>query len=337
MNFEFIKSIAYILILSFFVSCSSVRPIASKSSSPRPTTNQPSIQVNAPEKQPISLHALKRTIPKGKAGKIISREGYVLQYNKDCKIAHWASYEILSKNLIVNVERTEDFAPDELIDSNQASLIDYKYSGYDRGHLARAHLFTRSHKLMSESFRLSNVVPQDPYMNESGAWRRSEDFEYDIAKNNNKVLVVSGPILSTKPKVIGNGKVCVPKSLFKVIFNPSTREGIAFIIPNHKEKNKFQYYVKTIDEVELASGLDFFHELDDSIENEIESEADISKWDNSAQAATQYQPPKLPDPSSDQDPPYKKSLSGKCHAKDKRYYKQTKHFTSFNTLEECQK
>jgi hypothetical protein len=121
-----------------------------------------------------------------------------------------------------------------------------------------------------------------------------------------------------------------------VIFNPETKEGIGFIIPNHKEKNKYHYYVKTIDEVENASGLDFFHELDDSIEKKIENEANISKWDNSASAAMQYKPPKLPNSSSDQDPPYKKSLRGKCHAKGSRYYKQTKHYTSFNTLEECQ-
>ena len=337
MKFESITSIAYILILSFFVSCSSVRPIGSKSPSSRETTNQPSIPLAGPQKQPLNQDALKRTIPRGKTGKIISREGYVLQYNKDCKIAHWASYEILSKNLLENVERQNDFAPDELLDSNQATLDDYDEPVYDRGHLARAHLFTKSAKLMSESFRLSNMVPQDAYMNRTGAWRQSEEFEYQVAKSTDKILVVSGPILSSNPKVIGKGKVCVPLSVFKVIFNPSTREGIAFIIPNYEEKNEFQHYAKTIDEVELASGLDFFHELDDSIENEIESEADFSNWNDTSTKTKKYVPVSGSSASSDQKPPYKRSHSGKCHAKGSRYYEQTKHFDSFETLAECQK
>jgi endonuclease G len=330
------KTIAFILVLLFFASCSSVVRVGSKASHPH-TNSKHATQVVETHKHSENHDGLKRTIPKGKSGKIISREGYVLQYNKDCKIAHWVSYEILSKNLIGNVDRSEDFGPDELIDSDQANLDDYKYSGYDRGHLARAHIFTRSPKLMSESFRLSNMVPQDPYMNESGAWRRSEDFEYQVAKSTDKILVVSGPILSRTPKVIGHNKVCVPQSLFKVIFNPSTKEGIGFIIPNHKEKNKYQYYVKTIDEVESASGLDFFHELDDSIENEIESEADFSNWNDTSIKTKKYVPVSGSSASSDQKPPYKRSHSGKCHAKDSRYYEQTKHFDSFETLEECQK
>lgn len=278
---------------------------------------------------------IERTIPTGKSGKIISREGYVLQYNKACKISHWVSYQILSENLVENFERQDDFAPDELLDANQATLEDYEEPVYDRGHLARARLFTRSPKLMSESFRLSNMVPQDPYMNESGAWRRSEDFEYDIAKNNNKILVVSGPILSTNPKVIGQGKVCVPQAVFKVIFNPQTNEGIGFIIPNHKEEKNFQSYVKSIDEVESATGLDLFHEVDDSTENRMETQADISNWHFTNMPTKKHHWKNKSTSSSNEEPVIKKSKSGYCHIQGSRYYSRTKHFESFNSIDEC--
>lgn len=36
-------------------------------------------------------------------------------------------------------------------------------------------------------------------------------------------------------------------------------------------------------------------------------------------------------------PPVKKSNTGICHPKGGTYYEQTKHFTSFNTMEECLK
>src|SRR5690606_30989343 len=111
-------------------------------------------------------------------------------------------------DLIKKVERTNDFRPDPLITSHQATLNDYKGSGYDRGHLARADLYTKSLEAMSESFVLSNMVPQLPYNNQNGSWRRVEDLEYKNIQNRGSLLIVSGPIFSTsKPAKIGQGKV----------------------------------------------------------------------------------------------------------------------------------
>lgn len=131
---------------------------------------------------------------------------------------------------------------------------------------------------MSESFRLSNIVPHDKYMNRNGAWRRAEDFEYEVSKRSKEIFIVSGPIVSKTSKKIGPNKVCIPDSMFKILYHPEKRIGFAFIIPNHKERKKYHTYATSINEVEKVTGINFFHELDDSFEEIVESMNDLRPW-----------------------------------------------------------
>ena len=49
-------------------------------------------------------------------------------------------------------------------------------------------------------------------------------------------------------------------------------------MPNKDINDTFKNYAVTIDEVEDATGIDFFPELDDKLENKIESTLNMSKW-----------------------------------------------------------
>ena len=53
---------------------------------------------------------------------------------------------------------------------------------------------------------------------------------------------------------------------------------IAFLIPNEKSEKPLQNYVVTVDSLESLTGIDFFPELPDSIENHLESSKDVSSW-----------------------------------------------------------
>src|SRR4030042_53848 len=88
------------------------------------------------------------------------REGYVLAQDARLKIPVWVQYILKPENLTGNIERTDDFRPDNSIPNGARSeLSDYSGSGFDRGHMAPAGDMTRSTKVMSESFLLSNMVP----------------------------------------------------------------------------------------------------------------------------------------------------------------------------------
>jgi endonuclease G len=223
--------------------------------------------------------ALERSRPTGKAGQIIHRDGYSIQYNSSCKLPYWVSYHVKASDLIKNVSRTNNFRPDPEIKGAQALLDDYKNSGYDRGHMARAGIFTRNKKVMSESFILSNIVPQDRYMNQNGAWRRVEDFEYDSIKTFGKVAIISGPVLDPNMQTIGPNQVCVPNYVFKVLYKEKpSPSAVAFIIPNFRTSEKFTAYAVSVDDLEKETGLDFLPELEDSIERRVEASFDLNDW-----------------------------------------------------------
>ena len=38
------------------------------------------------------------------------------------------------------------------------------------------------------------------------------------------------------------------------------------------------YYVRSVDEVEKATGMDFFYKLDEQVETRIESKCDLNEW-----------------------------------------------------------
>lgn len=163
----------------------------------------------------------------------------------------------------------------------QATLKDYEHSGYDRGHLARAALFTSDRSDMSNTFLLSNIIPQDPYNNRHGSWRKIERLEYKNILERGKLYIISGPIYENNPKRIGPSKVCVPTYVFKVIYDlDNKREAIGFIVPNNIESKEINPLVFTVDEVEKITGLDFFHELSIEEQSLLESSVDFSSWDN---------------------------------------------------------
>lgn len=217
--------------------------------------------------------------PRGKSGQTVRREGYTLQYNNDCKIPHWVSYVVDKESLSGNISRTNDFRPDPEIRGPQASLEDYRRSGYNRGHMARAGLYTTSRKLKSETFILSNIVPQEGYMNQNGAWRKAEDFEEDAIVRFGELQIISGPVLDPNMQRIGPNEVCVPNYLFKVLYRGGINpQGIAFVIPNFRTSESYRVYAVSIDEVERLTGLDFLSDLPDREERAVEARFDFTAW-----------------------------------------------------------
>jgi len=67
---------------------------------------------------------------------------------------------------------------------------------------------------------------------------------------------------------------------YKVIFDisPPLFKMIAFIIENKGNNQPLKTFVVTVDQVEKVSGLDFFSELPDIIEDKLERKVNISSW-----------------------------------------------------------
>jgi endonuclease G len=210
---------------------------------------------------------------------VITHTTYTLSYSEKHEQAFWVAYKLTAGHLTGTVSRTDDFRSDSKVKTGSASLADYKGSGYDRGHLAPAADFKWSPVVMSESFYMSNMSPQHPSFNR-GIWKKLEGTVRNWAADNEEIYVVTGPVLTGSYPAIGPNQVSVPKYYYKVILDYKEPElkGIGFILPNMKSGRSLQSYAVTIDEVERVTGIDFFHALDDALEEQIESTVNVSQW-----------------------------------------------------------
>jgi endonuclease G len=112
-------------------------------------------------------------------------------------------------------------------------LADYATAGniYDRGHMAPAGNNTQNDAIMSESFFLSNMVPQVAN-NNRGIWKQLETWERTWATNpNGDYYIISGGIYGPNHKVIGNG-LGVPDMLYKIIIEKNSKQVQAYLMPN---------------------------------------------------------------------------------------------------------
>lgn len=211
-------------------------------------------------------------------GEVIKHNFYSLSYIEKYEQAEWVAYELTTCEANGIYERTNYFRKDSKISTESASYSDYKNTGYDRGHLAPAADMAFSPIAMEESFMYSNVSPQDPSFNR-GIWRILESQVRTWARNLTSIYVITGGIFDSD-EYIGENKVLVPSAFYKIIlyYKNSNIKVIAFILKNKKGEKELKEYVVSVDEVEEKTNIDFFPELKDSLENEIEKNIKIENW-----------------------------------------------------------
>jgi endonuclease G len=157
---------------------------------------------------------------------------------------------------------------------NKDGTYTYDGFGFDRGHLAPSADFRWSPKALSESFLYSNMTPQRPEFNRD-SWAKLEDLirGYILRNPHSQLYIVTGPVLTPGlpriPKAKNN--VSIPEKHFKVAVDLDKKQAIAFIMENKKAELPMESYAVTIDEVEKITGIDFFPQLPDTLENRLEA------------------------------------------------------------------
>lgn len=182
----------------------------------------------------------------------------------------------------------DPYQPDpSLPNQYRTELDDYRGSGYNRGHICPSADRLSSMTANEQTFYLSNMQPQ-LYEFNVGTW---EDME-------NKVRQWSPSSGSTdtmyvcKGGTIDNGlagyarNLLVPKYFFMAILVKNHKNGnggykaMAFWI-EHKgtdQGSNLSKFAMSIDELEAKTGIDFFCNLPDDIESQVESNYVPSVW-----------------------------------------------------------
>jgi endonuclease G len=197
---------------------------------------------------------------------------YGFVYDEEHEQAKWIAYCLTKKEALGTLERSDNFEEDQLVTSGTASDRDYAKSGYDRGHLAPAADMRWSATSMDESFYYSNMSPQIPAFNR-GIWKKLEGKVRSWAVELDSILIVTGPILTPNLPHIGSNQVSVPRYYYKAIvdFKGAHSKAIAFVLPNSGSKRPLMEFALSINELEKLTKIDFFYQLDDSLEKSLES------------------------------------------------------------------
>lgn len=217
--------------------------------------------------------------PTSTTGVIVNHNFYDLSYHEKHEQAEWVAYHLKDEHISNINHKRPYFEKDLKVLSQSAHYRNYSNSGYDKGHLCPAGDRRFSKFAHDETFLTSNISPQNHEFN-AGIWNRLEQKTRYWATKYKNLYIVTGGILENSSKTIGSEKVTVPNYFYKIILDYQEPEikAIAFLMP-HKESRKALYkFVTSIDEIEQLTGIDFFPELEDSLENKLEKSTNYSNW-----------------------------------------------------------
>jgi endonuclease G len=218
-------------------------------------------------------------LPTSTTGQIIHHESYSLSYSEPYEQAEWVAYELKKSHLSNSKFKRPYFGIDKAVKTGAASWRNYKNSGYDRGHLCPAGDRNYSQEAHDETFLTSNISPQNHDFN-SGIWNTLEQKIRYWASKYDGVFVVTGGVLVENLETIGEERVAIPKHYYKIILdaNNGKVKMIAFLIPHRKSNEPLYDFVVSVDSIEALTGIDFFPELEDSLENDLEARSDYKNW-----------------------------------------------------------
>jgi endonuclease G len=214
---------------------------------------------------------------------VIHYLGFDILY--DCKKLQpiWVDYTLTAEK----VEQTKHspkvhrhFMSDTNLMLPQASNVDYKNSGWVRGHMARRQDMKWSEQAVRESDYFTNICPQDSAMN-NDIWHDIENLVRRVATQYDSVHVICGPIFTDNANgYIGPNRLPVPDYFFKTLLvkDATGYHAIAFLCPNNDKTLTMKEAACTVDKVEAMSKIDVYSYLPDQTESTIESTFNTRLW-----------------------------------------------------------
>ena len=237
------------------------------------------------------------------------RVNYCLEYNTKLRAAYWTAYKWYAgfssnygdskwnRNQWRQGETfngysgsSGPFQPDPVLPQGvRTDLSDYSGSGYQRGHMLGSADRLNSKEANGQTFYLSNIHPQMSTFNEQGIWYNLEIFlrdNYDTASFRDTLYVVKGGTISQGSYTLLRGSLVRPNYYYMAIlrYKASDRTnggyaGIAFWMEHRPNTDAVSAkYAISIDELEAKTGIDFFCNLPDDIENNAERTCVPTFW-----------------------------------------------------------
>ena len=211
---------------------------------------------------------------------------FSLEYNYESHHSRWVAFTFYDKTAESNTGRSNAWSYDPQLIEWTNNDSDYRGSGYDRGHIMASADRLYSRTANEQSFYYSNITPQVNSFN-AGIWLELENTVRVWGRNNtlrDTLYVVKGGTIRDDQitGTIGANKIVVPKYNYMAVLlkKADSYKSIAFWFENRRyaEPYRLNEHAVSVKELEELTGIDFFHNLPDDIENEVEKQKNTSSW-----------------------------------------------------------
>lgn len=180
---------------------------------------------------------------------------------------------------------------DPKLPQRYALASDLTFNGYDHGHLCASADRLYSREANDQTFYMSNMSPQIGKFNQE-YWTAFENHVQDLGRDSgfaDTLYVVKGGTITEEKGLLGylsSAHVPIPKYYYMALLKVKNGvyTGIGFLV-EHKNygvkgnKAHVRSHAVSIKALEAATGLNFFHNLDDKVESVVESAAPTaSSW-----------------------------------------------------------
>ena len=215
-----------------------------------------------------------------------STMNYSMEYNYASNHTRWVAFTFYDKTSEVNTKRSNAWSADPHLLEYTNNAMDFRGSGYDRGHLVASADRLYSIPANEQTFYYSNMSPQINSFN-GGIWASLENRVQSWGKLSairDTLYVVKGGTIRDDQVMgtIGESKIVIPKYYFMALLakKGTTYNSIAFRFENraHPQPYSLTDYALSVEELEELTGIDFFHNLPDSIEQVVEKQLCIDDW-----------------------------------------------------------
>ncbi len=222
------------------------------------------------------------------------RVNYAVEWDCNKKSQRWSCYQ-MHKGYNGNFSRViNEYPNDPDIPKEYRWDDDYiRNSGFQHGHICPSADRTFSYQANYQTFYMSNMQPQYGAFNgysgsNRGLWLRMEGKVQQLASNldkNDTMYVCKGGCIDNEEYIIKriNNKLIVPKYFFMALLMKTSQgySAMAFWVDqtaSWRMDETLAQHAISIDKLEELTGIDFFCNLPDKIENEVEKNFYPKYW-----------------------------------------------------------
>ena len=223
---------------------------------------------------------------------------YCLEYDRSKWHSRWVAFRFDNKTRAKAVSRKDysirpQYPADPKLPTEVAIPSDASFNGYQHGHLCASADRLYSRTANDQTFYMTNMSPMIGNFN-GGYWATLEGLVQKLGRNVNfsdTLYVVKGGTIQEGmfSKRVASSRIVVPKYYYMALlrYRGGNYSAIAFWMEHKDYGNNFNNQASTatmrqhavsVDELETLTGIDFFHNLPDAVEVQVEKQCAPSDW-----------------------------------------------------------